>query len=104
MFRRYPISVDRILHSVLRNQGLETPLLQRRVIGAWEEVIRSLLDADMAEYVIESTESKDIRNQTLWVKIISPAVRADLQMKCSNIVATLNNKVGAQVITSVRFY
>lgn len=104
MFRRYPISVDRILHSVLRNQGLETPLLQRRIIGSWDAVIRSLLDADMAEYVIESTESKDVRNQTLWIKMSSPAVRADLQMKCSNIVATLNNKVGAQVITSVRFY
>ena len=104
MFKKHPISVDSILHSVLRNQGLETPLLQRRVIGAWDEALRSLLDADMAEYVISSTQSREIRNQTLWVKISSPAVRADLQMKCSDIVTILNNKVGAQVITSVRFF
>mgnify|MGYP002625867948 CR=1 FL=1 len=104
MFRRRPTAIDNILRGVLRNQGLETPLLQRRVVNAWDGVVRSMSDADMAELVIENTEQKDIRNQTLWVKILSPAIRADLQMKCSDLVAALNGKVGAQVISTIRFY
>ncbi len=104
MFKQHPISVSNLLRSVMRNQGLETPLLQRRLIAAWDEVVKSLMDKDIADFVMESTVRKDIRNQTLWVEINAPAVRADLQMKCSDLIAALNNKVGAQVITSIRFY
>lgn len=104
MFRKQPIELNSVLHSILRNQGLETPLLQRRLINAWNEVVRELIaDADMAEYIIESTISKDIRNQTLWVKISSPAIRADLQMRASELTARLNEKIGAQIITNIRF-
>ena len=92
------------MQSILRNQGLETPLLQRRLVSSWNEVIREHFDADIADFIIESTESKDIRNQTLWVKISSPAVRSDLQMKTSDLVAALNNKVGSQIITAIRCY
>ncbi len=92
------------MRSILRNQGLETPLMQRRLMNAWDEVIREMFDKEIAEYIIENTEQKDIRNQTLWVKIMIPAIRAELQMKSSDLAATLNNKVGTQIITSVRFY
>lgn len=92
------------MRSILRNQGLETPLMQRRLMNAWDEVIREMFDKEIAEYIIENTEQKDIRNQTLWVKIMVPAIRAELQMKSSDLAATLNNKVGTQIITSVRFY
>ena len=51
------------MRSVLRNQGLETPLLQRRLVNAWDEVIREIYDQELAEYIIENTEQKDIRNQ-----------------------------------------
>ena len=47
MFRRRPTAIDNILRGVLRNQGLETPLLQRRVVNAWDGVVRSMSDADM---------------------------------------------------------
>lgn len=104
LFKKYPISVSNVLRGIMRNQGLETPLLQRRVVAAWDEVIRSLLDEDIAEYVIKNTVRKDVRNQTLWIEILSPAIRADLQLKCSDLIAALNNKVGAQIVTSIRFY
>ena len=104
LFKRHPIQLEGLVQSILRNQGLETPLLQRRLVGSWNEVIREHFDADIADFIIESTESKDIRNQTLWVKISSPAVRSDLQMKASDLVAALNNKVGSQIITAIRCY
>ena len=104
MFKKHPIDIETVMRSVLRNQGLETPLMQRRLMNAWDEVIREKYDQEMAEYIIENTEQKEIRNQTLWVKITSPAIRADLQMKNSDLAITLNNKVGAQIITNIRLY
>ena len=89
---------------VLRNQGLETPLLQRRLVNAWNEVISEKFDTEISQLIIESTESKDIRNQTLWVKILSPAIRQELQMRTSDLVATLNNKAGSYLISNIKFY
>ncbi len=96
MFRRHPLEVEALVRQYLRANGLETPLLQRRLIQLWDEVAGPVV----AQY----TEEKKIRNQTLWVKIQNPAVRADLQMRRTALVAQLNNLVGAQIITDIRVY
>lgn len=96
MFRRHPLEVEALVRQYLRANGLETPLLQRRLIQLWDEVAGPVV----AQY----TEEKNIRNQTLWVKIQNPAVRADLQMRRTALVAQLNNLVGAQIITDIRVY
>lgn len=96
MFRQKPKPVDDIVALILRANGLETPLLQRRLINAWEDVV--------GEMVAQYTGSKSIRNQTLWVKILNPAIRADLQMRRSGIVNALNAKVGSQIIVDLRLY
>lgn len=81
---------------ILRMQGLETPLLQHRLINAWEEVAGTVV----ARY----TGEKYIKNQTLMVKILNPSLRADLNMMRTQLKDKLNNHVGAQVIAEVRFY
>lgn len=96
MFRRKPQEVEDLVRQILRANGLETPLLQRRLLQAWDDVV--------GPAVAQYTEEKHIKNQTLWVKILSPAVRADLQMRRTTLVAQLNNAVGAQVIADIRIY
>nr|QJR97962.1 hypothetical protein Prevot99_1210 [uncultured Prevotella sp.] len=96
MFRRHPLEVEALVRQYLRANGLETPLLQRRLIQLWDEVAGPV--------VVQYTEEKKIRNQTLWVKIQNPAVRADLQMRRTALVVQLNNLVGAQIITDIRVY
>ena len=96
MFRQYPREMSDILNGFLRANGLEMPLKQHRLVNAWDEVVGSVV----ARY----TEEKSIRNQTLWVKISSPAVRAEVQMQRTRFVEELNNKVGGQVITDIRVY
>ena len=39
MFRQKVKSIAELLPEFLRNQGLETPLLQRRLIDSWETVV-----------------------------------------------------------------
>ena len=96
MFRQKVKSIAELLPEFLRNQGLETPLQQRRLIDSWETVV----GAPIAAYCGE----KFIKNQTLFVKITNPALRQDLSMMRSKLVQRLNAEVGAMVITDVRIY
>ena len=91
MFRREVKSISDLLNKYLRAEGFETPLLQKRVIDSWEKV---------ASY----TGEKFIKNQTLFVKIVNPALRQDLSMMRSQIVKRLNAEVGAMVIADLRIY
>lgn len=96
MFRKKPQEVDNIVTLILRANGLETPLLQRRLLNAWDDVV--------GETVSRYTVDKQIKNQTLWVKISNPALRTDLQMKRSTLVNQLNQRVGAQIICEIKLY
>lgn len=94
MFRVKPQSIGEILSQLVRDEGLETPLLQKRVIDAWDEVAGPL--------AARHTEEKYIRNQTLFVRINLPALRTDLAMRRSQIKDRLNEKVGSFVIAELR--
>ena len=95
MFRRKVLTLDEILPKLLREEGLETPLLQKRLMDAWKQVAGRLV----AEWTVE----KFIRNQTLYVRMKSPALRADLAMMKTELVRKLNASVGSNVIVDIRF-
>lgn len=96
MFRREVKSINDLLNMYLRHEGLETPLLQKRAIDAWDNL--------MGEMITRYTGEKFIKNQTLYVKIINPALRQDLSMMKTRIVQRINQAVGGQVITDVKVY
>jgi len=95
MFKREVKSVGELILRNLRQQGLETPLLQRRLIAAWPEVVGERVAAYSSELYI--------RNQTLYVTISHPALRSDLRLRRSELVRLLNERVGGQVIVDLRF-
>ena len=94
MFRRQVQPLSKVLQQFLRAEGLETPLNERRLINAWDDVV--------GPTVVKYTTEKFIKNQTLFVKIQNPALRQDLSMMRSQLVSRLNAAVGALVITDVR--
>ncbi len=96
MFKRHPKSISELLNAYLRNEGLETPLLQKRLVDAWGTVTGNAI----ARY----TGEKFIKNQTLYVKITNPALRQDLSMMRTQLVRRLNAAVGSAVITDLRIY
>lgn len=96
MFRRKVQPLDDLLNQFLRQEGLESPLLQKRIIAAWDTVA--------GETVTRYTQEKFIKNQTLFVKIINPALRANLYMMQSDLVKKLNATVGSMVISEVKIY
>lgn len=69
---------------------------QMRLIAAWDEVV--------GQGIARYTLNKFIRNQTLFVQISSPALRAELSMRRTALIAALNEKVSAFVIAEIKFY
>jgi len=95
VFKRDVKKLHELILRNLREQGLETPLLQKRLIEAWPVVAGSAV----ARY----TQEVVIRNQTLYVRLSSPALRAELSMRRQLLVKQLNDYVESQVITDIRF-
>lgn len=95
MFKRREQAVKDLILRSLRLQGLETPLLQKRLIEAWPTVA--------GEAIARYTTDVKIYNQTLFVRLRIPALRADLSMRRQEFVQRLNEYVGNQVITDIRF-
>ena len=96
MFKRQVKSLNEILQKLLRDEGFETPLKERRLIDSWDSVVGSVV----ARY----TGDKFIRNQILYVKITNPALKADLSMMRSQIIKKLNEKAGSVVISDIKFF
>ena len=96
MFKRDVKPLSDILRQFIRSEGLETPLLQKRVVDAWEKVT--------GHTVASYTEEKFIKNQVLFVKITNPALRQDLSMMRSQLTRRLNEAAGSSVISDVRIY
>lgn len=96
MFKRQVKSLDEVLQKLLRDEGFETPLKERRLMESWDTVAGSIA----ARY----TGDKYIRNQVLHVKITNPALKADLSMMRAQLVKRLNETAGSFVITDVKFF
>jgi len=96
MFKKRVQTIDEILQRFLRDEGLETPLLQKRLIDSWETVV--------GDTVAQYTTEKFIKNQTLFVNITNPALRQDLGMMRSQLVKRLNETVSSLIITDIRLY
>lgn len=95
MFKRHIESLKDVLLRNLREQGLETPLKQKRLVEAWPEIVGPVI----TRYTLNSY----IYNQTLFVRLSNPALRSDLSMMRQELVNKLNAVVGEQVITDIRF-
>ncbi len=95
MFKRKIESLKDVLLRNLREQGLETPLNQKRLVEAWPRVAGPVI----TRYTLNTY----IYNQTLFVRLSNPALRSDLSMMRQELVKKLNAVVGEQVITDIRF-
>lgn len=95
MIKNKPKQLGDLLMQFLRSEGLETPLLEYRIVNAWTAV--------MGENISRYTSDIYIKNSILWVKIKSPALKQNLLMMHGDITRKLNAYVQSQVITDVHF-
>ena len=85
-----------ILLAFLREEGLETPLLEYRIAQAWPEVMGATVGRD--------TRQVFVREGKLQVKLSSAPLRQNLMMEHKRIAQKLNDHVGSFVISDVSFF
>ena len=88
-------SIRDVMYQYLRENGLEMPLNEYRIIQAWNDVLGDAI----------SRNTKDLRiyNQVLYATIESSALTNELLMRRTGLIKILNERVGAQVITKIIF-
>lgn len=95
MERRKEENIGNVLLRYLRQSQLETPLNEYRLIQAWADVVGAQVE--------QLTQNLRIYNQVLYVSLRSATIRNELQMRRSELIRKLNNKVGANVINNISF-
>lgn len=84
-----------VIRKLLRQEGLETPLNEHRLIESWRDVV--------GQAIYKYTTNIYIKNQVLYVNISSSVVRQELQMCREILIKNLNAQVGSQVIVDIKF-
>lgn len=87
--------VGTILHQFLREEGLETPYNEYRLVESWPEV--------MGQGIANLTSDLQIRNRVLYVRLRSSVLRQELMANRRQLSQRLNEFVGAQVIENIIF-
>ncbi len=85
--------ISDVVYQYLREQGLETPLNEFRLIQAWNTV--------MGKTVSRYTQDLQIHNQVLYVTLSSAPLKNEIMMRRTQLAKALNEHVGAQVISSI---
>ncbi len=85
-----------LLPQVLKANNLDRKLNETRLLSAWEEVL--------GEGIVNYTESKYIKNKVLYVKLKSAVLRNELLLAREQLVRSLNDKVGGDVISDIRLF
>ncbi|MDD3078919.1 MAG: DUF721 domain-containing protein [Paludibacter sp.] len=95
MRKRNTELLKEVIGQVLRENKLEKPLLEKRIIDAWPKV----LGTNISKY----TTDLSIRNKVLYVSLSSSVLRHDLFLSKEKILQSLNQSVGTEVIRDIVF-
>ena len=80
---------------MLSSYRLEGKMKQARIIEAWPEIV--------GEMITKYTRDIYIKRTRLYVKIDSPVIKNELSYSKSDILKSLNDVVGEEVITDIVF-
>jgi len=84
-----------VIHQVLKEQHLDKPLNEKRLIDAWPLVLGT--------NIVKYTSELSIKNRVLYVKLTSSVLRHDLFLSREEIKKSLNKQVGVEVIVDIIF-
>lgn len=84
-----------IIYQVLKEQKLDKPLNEKRLIDAWPLVL--------GENILNYTTDLIIKKRVLYVSLNSSVLRHDLFLSREEIKKSLNNQVGTEVILDIVF-
>ena len=94
MERRRTQSIADVLAEVIRDNGLEKPLMEHQVVESWGTL--------MGPTVARLTRKVELGNGVLRVWLNSAALKAQLFECRHDLIKKLNEHVGGDVVTEIR--
>ena len=88
-------SVGEIIEQYLEQEQLTGAVDQQRAVAIWPEVVGPGIN--------RYTVSRDVQGSTLYVKISSSALRNELAMTRTEIIKSINQRLGKEIITEIVF-
>lgn len=87
-------TITELLPEFLREEGLETPLLQHRIIHeGWKKIAGPIIQ--------QHTEKITIFDQTLYIQCNSAVIRQEIMMRRTELVYKLNKFVDSYIISTI---
>ena len=75
----------------LRSRNMEDKLFERRALDVWPVIVGNAINRNTVE------------NGVMMVRITSAAMRSELQMCRSTLIRSINEAIGKDVISDIRF-
>ena len=94
MKRTDPIAIGDLISAMIdSSERLKTGFAENKALQEWKRVAGRIAD-----------ETKDVylRDGILWVVCSLAAVRNEIMMRRSSLVAEINNRVGQKVVNMIR--
>ncbi len=95
MRRKNTEALREVISQVLKQNKLDVKLYETRVIQSWPLVL--------GDNIKQYTTNLYFHNQKLYVKLSSSVLRQELFLAREEIVKSLNNHVGAEVVKEIIF-
>lgn len=95
MKRTRPMLISEIIDNVVRSEGLEDSMLAHRALTVWGSVV--------GNHINRLTTMRRVSGSILMVHVTSAAVRQELSMQRTPLLRAINNALGKEIITEIRF-
>ncbi len=87
--------ISDVIQQIFQQNNLQQKLDEVDIMQSWEKVLGSTIKNYTSELII--------KNGVLYVKLSSSVLRNELMMTRSKLIASLNEKVGKEVIKDIVF-
>ncbi len=95
MKRTEPMKISQIVETLFKDRDMEDTLLRHRALQVWPQVVGPIINRNTVE--------RRVSGSVLWLRVVSAPMRQELSMHRTRLVAALNELVGKQVITDIKF-
>jgi len=85
--------IEDLMKVMIKENNLTKGMRQMNVRGAWEKL--------MGNGVMSYTESVQLQNKTLVVKLKSSVLREELSYGKDKIIAMINEELGEELVTKI---
>lgn len=88
-------TLKEVIQSLLETYRLNKGMQESRVITSWDKIA--------GNFVAKNTEKLYIRNNTLFIRLNSPALKNELAFEKTRLIQAINKSVDQEVITDIVF-